>query len=188
MKIDMPEKDRLEIRLDERDLSRLNISFEQLDYSNIETRRIVWTLIDVARKELGADFDPTGKMLVEVFKSRDGCKICITSLPRNDKSVTIVAHQIFTPCIFEFGNEDDLIDMSKQIKKLPALYEDGELFRNEDKFRLIVPIPDGHSRLKAMLYEYGVFKGSDEAALSYTREHWSPVITEKALKIIGFSG
>ncbi len=189
MKIDTTEKDLLEFRLDSRDMSDLDITFDRFDYSNAETKRVVWTLIDIARKQYAADFDLTGRLLVEVFPDRhDGCRLCITALPKHDRCVTIVAKQTFTPHIFEFSNVDDLIDMAKQIKKLPATYDDGELFRNEDKYRLIVPIADGNSRLKAMLYEYGIFKGTDETALSYTREHWMPMITDKALKAISLGG
>ena len=186
MKIDTTEKDHLEFRLDSKDLSELNITFEALDYSNIETRRVVWTLIDIARKELDADFDPTGRLLVEVFPDgrQGGCRLCITSLPQTRRSITIVATQTFTPHIFEFSSADDLIDMAKQIKKLPITSDDGELYKSNDKYRLIIPLSEKQEKLKAMLHEYVRFRGTDEVALSFTREHWSALIPEKALKAI----
>lgn len=182
MNIDMPQNGRLEFRLDSRDLSELNISFDELDYSNVETRRVVWTLIDIARKNLHAEFDLTGRLLVEVFPEKHGgCKLCITSLPKEEQNVTVVAKRIFTTYVFEF-TADDLLDLTKQIKKLPVKHDDGELFSNGDKFRLIVSLSDSQRHLKALMNEYGVLKGDDELTLCYTREHWQSVISQNALK------
>ena len=182
MNIDMPQNGRLEFRLDRQDLSEFNITFDELDYSNIETRRVVWTLIDIARKNLHTDFDLTGRLLVEVYpESQGGCKLCITSLPKEELNINIVAKQIFTTYVFEFS-ADDLLDLAKQIKKLPVKHDDGELFSNGEKFRLIVPISDSQRQLKAMLSEYGILKGDDEFTLSYTREHWESVLSANALK------
>ncbi len=182
MNIDMPQNGRLEFRLDSRDLSELNISFEELDYSNVETRRVVWTLIDIARKSLHADFDLTGRMLVEVFPEKSGgCKLCITVLPKAEYNISVSAKPIFVEHIFEFS-ADDLIDLTTQIKKLPVRCDDGELFSNGEKYRLIVPLSEGQRNLKTLMYEYGIFRGSDEVALSHTREYWKPVISENALK------
>ncbi len=182
MNIDMPHSDKLEFRLDSRDLSELNITFDELDYSNAQTRRVVWTLVDIARKNLHTDFDLTGGLLVEVFPEKHGgCRLCITSLPKEKQNVNIVARQVFTTYVFELS-ADDLLDLARQIKKLPATSDDGELFSNGDKFRLIVPLPDSQRHLKALINEYGVLKGDDEFTLSYTREHWQSVISRKALK------
>ena len=183
MNIEMPQNDRLEFRLDSRDLSELNITFDELDYSNVETRRVVWTLIALARKSLHADFDLTGKLLVEVYPERaGGCRLCITALPKPKHNFSITAKPIFTQHIFEFSL-DDLLDFTEQIKKLPATCDDGELFCNGEKYRLIIPLSDSQHSLKALIYEYGIYKGSDELALSYTREHWAPL--GNALKSIG---
>ncbi len=168
----MPQNGRLEFRLDSRDLSDLNISFDELDYSNAETRRVVWTLIDIARKNLHTDFDLTGRLLVEVFpESRGGCKLCITTLPKVQKNITITAKPNLTQHIFEFGT-DDFLDFTTQIKKLSAKC-DGELFSNGEKYRLIIPLSDSQHGLKALMYEYGVYKGCDEISLCCTREHWT---------------
>lgn len=46
-------------------MDALNITYEQMDYSNIETRRVVWTLLDRAGHELKRDIDPSGRMIIE---------------------------------------------------------------------------------------------------------------------------
>lgn len=173
MNIEMPQNGRLEFRLDSQDLSELNITFDELDYSNIETRRVVWTLIDMARKNLHLDFDLTGRLLVEVYPERaGGCRLCITVLPKPELNISVTAKPIFTQHIFEFSL-DDLLDFAEQIKKLPATCDDGELFSDGTKYRLIIPLSNSQQSLKALMHEYGIYKGSDEFTLSYTREHWS---------------
>lgn len=172
MNIEMPQNGRLEFRLDSRDLSELNITFDELDYSNAETRRVVWTLIDMARQSLHTDFDLTGKLLVEVFPEKaGGCRLCITTLQKAERNFTISAKPVFIKHIFEF-TLDDFLDFAEQIKKLPATCDDGELFSDGEKYRLIIPLSDTQHCLKALMYEYGIYRGSDELTLSYTREHW----------------
>ena len=182
MNIDMPHSGKLEFRLDSRDLGKLNISFDELDYSNVETRRVVWTLIDTARKNLHIDFDLTGRLLVEVFPEKHGgCRLCVTILPKEEQRLNIVAKPIFTTYIFEFST-DALLDLARQIKKLPVTHDDGELFSNGESFRLVVPLSDSQRKLKALMYEYGVYRGEDDFTISYTREHWQAVFDSSALK------
>ena len=63
MKIQAPAENRITIELSARDMDALNITYEQMDYSNIETRRVVWTLLDRAGHELKRDIDPSGRMI-----------------------------------------------------------------------------------------------------------------------------
>ena len=44
MKIQAPAENRITIELSARDMDALNITYEQMDYSNIETRRVHLTL------------------------------------------------------------------------------------------------------------------------------------------------
>lgn len=172
MNIEMPQNGRLEFRLDSRDLSDLNITFDELDYSNAETRRVVWTLIDIARKNLHKDFDLTGRLLVEVFpETAGGCRLCITTLPKLQRSITVSTKRDLTQHIFEFSL-DDFLDFTSQIKKLSAKI-DGEVFSNGEKYRLIIPLSENQHNLKSLMYEYGVYKGCDEIVQHCTREHWT---------------
>ena len=74
MKIQAPAENRITIELSARDMDALNITYEQMDYSNIETRRVVWTLLDRAGHELKRDIDPSGRMIIEAVPAgRGGC-------------------------------------------------------------------------------------------------------------------
>lgn len=61
MKIEAPEENKIVVRLTADDMTKLHITYEEMDYANIETRRVIWTLLDEARRELGRDIDPSGR-------------------------------------------------------------------------------------------------------------------------------
>ncbi len=81
MKIEAPQENKIIVELTTDDMSELDITYERMDYSNIETRRVIWTLLDRARQTLGRDIDPSGKMLIEALpKPSGGCVIYFTVL------------------------------------------------------------------------------------------------------------
>lgn len=48
MKIELCSEDRLKITLKYEDLRALSLSFDDLDYAQMETRRVIWELLDEA--------------------------------------------------------------------------------------------------------------------------------------------
>ena len=77
------------IELTRNDMTELDITYESMDYSNIETRRVIWTILDKARKTLGKSVDTDGKLLIEVAPSEDGgCILHFTNSPFSDSSKT----------------------------------------------------------------------------------------------------
>ena len=52
MKIELCSEDRLKITLKYEDLRALSLSFDDLDYAQMETRRVIWELLDEAGKIL----------------------------------------------------------------------------------------------------------------------------------------
>ena len=45
MKINSPAEDRIIVDLTDEDLRELDITYEDMDYSTIETRRVIWTVL-----------------------------------------------------------------------------------------------------------------------------------------------
>lgn len=88
MKIQAPAENRITIELSARDMDALNITYEQMDYSNIETRRVVWTLLDRAGHELKRDIDPSGRMIIEAVPAgRGGCVLKFTLCSDGNRGV-----------------------------------------------------------------------------------------------------
>ena len=59
MKINSPAEDRIIVDLTQQDMTELDITYEDMDYSTIETRRVIWTLLDKAGRILGRELDPS---------------------------------------------------------------------------------------------------------------------------------
>ena len=47
-------------------MQRLDITYEALDYSNIETRRVLWTLLDEARRVAGTNISLSDRAAQEI--------------------------------------------------------------------------------------------------------------------------
>ena len=81
LKIVSPQENKIVIELTNADMTELDITYEEMDYGNIETRRVIWTVLDRARHALSRDIDPSGKMLIETVPAPDGgCVLYITVL------------------------------------------------------------------------------------------------------------
>lgn len=88
---------RLEVRLTEKELRAYDITYEDFDYSNIETRRVLWTILDEAKHKSGADINMSGKLLIEVcMLDENGISISFTSLPPRGSNTPSVKQLIKT--------------------------------------------------------------------------------------------
>jgi len=168
MKINSPNKAKIIVELTNDDMRELDITYENMDYSNIETRRVIWTILDKARHELHRDIDPSGKMTIETIPlDTGGCVIFFTV---NDLSENIRAKISSNEEVYEFENLDSVIDLYSAIKDdFPTgrLYTD-----NKGKFRLITPADD-RFRTKIRLREYSHLCRESKLTAEITKEHWS---------------
>ena len=57
LKIEAPQENRIVVELTSADMTELDITYEEMDYGNIETRRVIWTILDRARAVLRRDID-----------------------------------------------------------------------------------------------------------------------------------
>lgn len=73
-------EDTVRIILDENDMERFGVSYENMDYGNTHTKKIIWELLDKAKSSTG--FDTDGKKLhIQVYPSGDkGCEMYISKL------------------------------------------------------------------------------------------------------------
>ena len=83
MKINPVNEYRIEIELADSEMEQLGISYDDLDWNDIETRRAVWNVLSAAR-ETGIELDVSGRLLIEAGRLKGGCRLCFTSLPRRD--------------------------------------------------------------------------------------------------------
>lgn len=80
MEIIMISDSKLKIMLCEEDLRRFELSANELDYSNTETKRMFWDILNRAKHENGFDTDGH-RVLVQLYPSKDGgCELFVTKM------------------------------------------------------------------------------------------------------------
>lgn len=73
-------EDKIKVMLTEEDLGEFELSADELDYANTETKRMFWDVLSRAKARTGFDTDGQ-KVLVQLYPSKDGgCEIFVTKL------------------------------------------------------------------------------------------------------------
>lgn len=175
---------RIEAELTENELSEYGITYEELDYGNIETRRALWHILDDIRKKSGRDIGFSGKLLIEVMKENsEKYRFCFTSLSHGKDSVSIkqLVKSENPPVCTEFEDFEALLNAVAYLtpSKTSALYE------KNGKYRLIAEIG-----LSEMSYfadiagEFGVCLTESALRKAECLEHWHCLISSDALKTL----
>lgn len=81
LKIEAPQENKIVVELTAQDMSELDITYEEMDYSNIETRRVIWTILDRVRLALRRDIDPSGKLTIESIPTAGGGCVLFFTVP-----------------------------------------------------------------------------------------------------------
>ena len=183
MKIEAHEENQIIIELNAEDMSALNITYEEMDYSNIETRRVVWTLLDKAGHVLNRDIDPSGKMIIEAVPSRSGgciLKFTLCHSETSEKIRCVHIHKEGYQTVYEFSSLDDIMDAA--VCSTKVLRGESEVYEKSGKYRLIFRCESGETKCSALLCEFGREIGSGDLIAARTREHWRCIIKSNALQ------
>lgn len=185
MKIEVHDDSRIAIELTKDDMSELDITYEDLDYSNIETRRVLWTVLDEASNTIGCDINLSERMLIEaVPSSTGGCIIYFTVLPKhhNNGSAKIIKRDE-SAIICDIPNVDDLFAACQMLKK-KGYTQKSELFLKDKRYRLVLfPSLEEEQVFESSLCEYGdVLRRHKSQTLSHMREHWQQLATPDAVE------
>ncbi|MCL2023066.1 MAG: adaptor protein MecA [Oscillospiraceae bacterium] len=186
MKIEELSKERIVVELSELDMEDLEISFSQLDYSNIETRRVIWTVLDIAGRELGRDIDPSGRMMIEVIPGRKGgCVLHFTLLNGTRRIVTqnrgMKCQGEDSYICVSFSDTDSLLDCAMALKNLDdSLPEGSSLYENKGAYRLL--IKECRRSFRVFFEEYGILETGGALTAAATREYWRCIVENTALE------
>lgn len=172
--------DKLKLILTDGDLKKYSLKTERLDYDNTETRRVLWQILDEAKKETGFDA-AAERTLVQAYPGRrGGCEIYVTRLIRP------------TGChgreeVYRFEDADSLFRAAEVALVRGDEYE-STLYKSEEAYYLAITLPASvkEEPFSALSYleEYAErIRGSGTGA--YIREHTECLIARKALKKLG---
>lgn len=159
MKIEANGNEKITVALSHEDMHELDITYDEMDYSNIETRRVIWTILDKARLSLGRPIDTDGRLLIEATPLDDGgCILYFTSLPAADgkaKKRTILKKDD-EPIIFTPLDRNACIDTAALLKSRGECIRSYACYMLDGVFTVVIyPKPTFASALEFMLSEYG---------------------------------
>lgn len=174
MNIHSTGKDNFIVELSKKDMQELDITYEEMDYSKIETRRVIWTIIEKARDNLGRDIDPSGNLIIEASADTSGgCVLSFTvtdlrqgARRRHPLRLTKTAECV----VYEFDNIDNLLDIINHLKK-QGMRKGGRIFSKGEKYRLIFDSLPGEKE-RRHLEEYATPIVKNDLVSAHTVEHW----------------
>ena len=79
MRIEAITRRKVVVELSAEDMTTLDITYEALDYASVETRRVIWVILDRVRESTGCDIDPSGQLLIDAMpRPAGGCILFFT--------------------------------------------------------------------------------------------------------------
>ena len=88
----------LKVTLSKEDMDFYDIEFDMLDYTNVETRRVIWSILDEANRSLGFEFSKDS-LYIQAFRSRcGGCELFVSHEEKKAE-----------PMLFRFDNSENII-------------------------------------------------------------------------------
>ncbi len=170
MNIQPISKNKFIVRLSCDDMVNLDITYDEMDYSNIETRRVIWTILDTVRQDTGRDVDPSGNLVIEAAPDTEGGCILMFTVPAGTKIENIGTKKARknSTCIYEFKNVDDYLDFLSVAQFNNSTIR---LFSKDEKYRIEIS-NDYAEKTEHALNEYAKRIGRDYVSISSTHEHW----------------
>ena len=176
---------RTEIILSSPELESYGITYEEIDYGNIETRRFLWTLQREIRRIYGHEISLSGRMLIEVIKdSRDYIRICFSALSdknADDSSVKQLIKVSTAPLIAEFSDFEEML----RAVSFTDTDTESNLFEKDGKYRISFFVDEEtKNQLIFSLCEFSeLFEGSHKE-LARCNEMWKLLSENNAVNVL----
>lgn len=178
MKISAPKENYIFIELTGDDMKKLNITYSDMDYSNVETRRVIWTLLDEARQSLGKELEVKDDMKIEALPSLDGG--CLLFFTINQKPVRYKLEGKQSVLAYRFDGMDALFDLSSAISEKDKAQFKSSLYHDFDGYIVVISGMLRHS-LIMKFNEFGIPLAHGKKAISKLTEYRQCLIFDKAL-------
>ena len=174
--------------LSQSDMSEFELSCDSIDYDNTETRRALWSILDLAKHKTGFDA-AQNRVYIQVYPSRGGgCEMFVTKLGRNFRAEQTSSEKKAGPLtrvckhqgIYRFAKGVlPLLSSCATLKKMgypgrSSAYSD----TRGDAAYLVLDESQGKF---SFLCEFGGVRLSSPAA-EYISEHCSPICENDAVE------
>lgn len=181
MKIDSPTEDRIIVELSKKEMTELDITYEQMDYSALETRKVIRSVLDAAGKALGRDVDFSRRMLIEAIPEADGgCILSFTLLGRKISSFSAsVLKKQSGLMLCGFSSAQELMDCAKGLPKTDISVR-RSLYELNGSYRLIFQSAEDITDLRRYMKEFCEEISFNKNECCFTEEHWNLIADSTA--------
>lgn len=190
MKIELLDDKTVKVVLSNADMVQFNLTYDEMDYKNPDTKRVILQLVDQIKREVSVDLS-TGKLFIEAFPYADGgCILYVNLLDISSSKAKQGSHKyktsFDTPIIFCFKDVSALAGLSKRlITKYGHIILKNALYLDQDKYYLLIyTYFKMDDQLLHLLTEYGQFYGKGSLVSSIIQEHAKELIASEALETL----
>ena len=172
------QENKLKIALSEEELRRYHLTVERFDYTNVETKRALWQMLDEAKREVGFDA-ADASLYVELYPSRlGGCEIFVTKLEKKRHPV----EKVLTRYAVSFEESEALIAASAALVRA-GYHAPSPLYRFGERFCLLLSFDEGEIArgLPALCEEFG----EREEGFSERLEKTAHILSADAIGTLG---
>lgn len=133
---------RVEVILSISELEGYGITYEEIDYRNIETRRMLWALQGEIREKYGYSIKLSGRLLIEVIKdTENSVKICFFYLSPKTKDDLSLKQLIKSECCPVIAEFSDFEEMLQAVSFLGSSLN-SRLFEKNGKYRILFSVKE----------------------------------------------
>ncbi|MBQ8182400.1 MAG: adaptor protein MecA [Clostridia bacterium] len=182
MNIQADGDEKIAVTLSHQDMNELDITYDEMDYSNIETRRVIWTVLDEAKRVLGKEISTDGRLLVQVSPADDGgCLMLFTQMPllESNSKKRLIMKKDAEPILLRAFDADSFIDALSVLKKHSQSIRASESFLCKNEFFIVIhPKPSFCEHIDLALCEYGETETGNKTSISKIYEYGKPLLSE----------
>ncbi len=185
MVIEIISSNTIKIILNENDMSLYDISFDKLDRSNPETKRLLIDLIDNIKDEKNIDLS-SERLFVEAFPKDDGGCLLYLSILNSNVKVTPEKSSLYNTLICKIESPEVLLAVTTKIYEMfNHILHNSELYYSDGTYQLILQIfKKADKKLKTILGEFCQISGNGEIEASAIREHYTCIFPINAIEEI----
>jgi negative regulator of genetic competence, sporulation and motility len=180
-------ENKLKIILTNEDMAALDITYEDMNYDDTNTKRVVWKILDEAKRRTGFDAASGGVEIQVQGRKNDGCLIFVTKtgaqITEQYAAYAKSYKKLYTGIkkkrlLYMFESSETLHEACRQLM-LVGYGGKSDIFADDEKYYLY--IEDNREHCLDMISEYG-FLINNPFFSFYLDEHAKKIISAEAVQ------
>jgi len=173
----------IKVILNEEDMSNYDVSFEKLDRSSPETKKLLIDLIQNIQEEKHIDLS-SERLFVEAFPKDDGGCLLYLSMLNSNMKVAPDKNSLYNSMVCKINSPKDLIEISNHLFNMfNHILHNSELYYLDGIYLLILhAFKKADKKLKMFLNEYCEIIGVGDINSSGVREYYNCIFPINAIE------